>query len=177
MVGGLKMILFQKFFLVLFYIIKLQYKPPGPRGKLTKSQIKAFKSPPYFGGVGELPFSKKYFCHEGRFDPLLDPLLYALAGESDLEASACRGESKTSFCPETIAHCPQDLLDLIWSLPWQNIFFYASLDVIVVFDALITNYNVEAVHWSVFFAPTFPKREQENMMMTMMMTVMMVLIR
>ena len=53
---------------------------------------------------GELPFSKKYFCHEGRFDPLLDPLLYALAGESDLEASACRGESKTFFCPETIVH-------------------------------------------------------------------------
>ena len=41
------MILFQKFFLILFYITKLQYKPPGPRGKLTKSQIKAFKSPPY----------------------------------------------------------------------------------------------------------------------------------
>ena len=29
MVGGLKMILFQKFFLILFYITKLQYKPPG----------------------------------------------------------------------------------------------------------------------------------------------------
>ena len=47
LVGGLKMILFQKFFLILFYITKLQYKPPGPRVKLTKSQIKAFKSPPY----------------------------------------------------------------------------------------------------------------------------------
>ena len=31
MVGGLKMILFQKFFLVLFYITKLQYKPPGTK--------------------------------------------------------------------------------------------------------------------------------------------------
>ena len=37
MVGGLKIILFQKFFLILFYITKLQYKPPGPRGKLTTS--------------------------------------------------------------------------------------------------------------------------------------------
>ena len=31
MVGGLKMILFQKFFLILFYITKLQYKPPGTK--------------------------------------------------------------------------------------------------------------------------------------------------
>ena len=46
LVGGLKIILFQKFFLILFYITKLQYKPPGPIGKLNKSQIKAFKSPP-----------------------------------------------------------------------------------------------------------------------------------
>ena len=29
MVGGLKIILFQKLFLILFYITKLQYKPPG----------------------------------------------------------------------------------------------------------------------------------------------------
>ena len=36
LVGGLKMILFQKFFLILFYITRLQYKPPGPRGKQNK---------------------------------------------------------------------------------------------------------------------------------------------
>ena len=47
LVGGLKMIRFQKIFLILFYITKLQYKPHGPIGKLTKSQIRAFKSPSY----------------------------------------------------------------------------------------------------------------------------------
>ena len=73
MVGGLKMILFQKFFLILFYITKLQYKPPGPRGKLTKSQIKAFKSPPYVPAavVEHAPLQHVYiFFDTATFDEI-----------------------------------------------------------------------------------------------------------
>ena len=46
-VGGLKIVFFQKFFLILFYTTKLQYKSPGPIWKLKKWQKMAIKSPPY----------------------------------------------------------------------------------------------------------------------------------
>ena len=48
-VGGLKIVFFQKFFLILFYTTKLQYKSPGPIWKLKKWQKMAIKSPPYQG--------------------------------------------------------------------------------------------------------------------------------